>query len=264
MYRLALLFADLLTLFQASEGCPIVSVPFLLSFLLLCVMQLVVLINETALLVMSLKGTIMHTKPRRHITKLLYIRIVVFFVEVAVMIYASNAVFNPRLSSSIKSCIPTTVKFLEAIIILLWVIITFYMVGFLIFSDPLGCFSNSFREGFNEGMAAFDNNTLQRPQRNMHPARRLVRAKSLHRNRVEVKRASQKIRRICKLCRLGGGKATAFEDLARLFFKLFGNVDLVLSDILAAIVLMSREQNRQLARGECIAQPLREVGQLQV
>lgn len=213
-----------------------------------------VLMNETALLAVSLRGTIMNTKPRRPVTKLMYVRIFVFFVEVGAMIYISINVFK---NIPIKGCVPNTAKFLEAIVVVLWAIIIFYAVGFLLFSDPLGCFSNSFLEGFHEGMGQTED--VQMPAPAVHHAKRLRRDKSIHRNRVETKRASQKIRRFFKLCRVSGGKASSFDDLSRVLFKLFGNVDLVLSDVLAAIVLMAREQNKMLAQGQCITAPLREV-----
>ena len=209
------------------------------SLFAMLVVHILVAVNEEVILLVSAQGTVWDDKPRLWLPKLLYLRILLFVVDVVILVYATWAVFNEGTVAQLASCTPytTALKFSKAIVTVMWITLAIYSVGMLIFSDPCGCFSGT-------SLLA----ELQ-PVNDKHERQR---------------RVFRRLRILCSLFCVKGTRETtlALRDLAHSMQELFHNVDLVPSDLLVGFLQVRRDQKKKkMERGVAdLLTPLREVG----
>ena len=215
------------------------------SLLAMLVIQIVVAMNEEVIFLVSARGTVWNDKPRRWLSKLLYLRMVLFVMDVATLVYATWSVFNEGTVTQLAPCASysSALRFAKGIVAVIWITLVIYAVSFLIFLDPCGCFSSTSlidELHFNDDQKQVDGQWTSGQRR--------------------------KFRRLRILCSLFCVKETpkttiALWDLARTMQKIFYNVNLVPSDIVAGFLLLRHDQKRKLKTGGVakLTTPLREV-----
>lgn len=263
----------LIYLFVGPEGCPDPPEnvpPFLYGSLFAFIgVELPVVIIENIILSISLKGPIYDKNKRRWLPFWLLIRVILFFIEAAVVIICAGAVFGPAPHGAGALQCPEyhdgPLVFAEAVVVTLLVLLGIYAVGFTIFLDPLGiCCAPSVLEDLGHIDEAEDE--LDADLREYLSNNNLGK---LHRNHIGFGRAFRKVRgALC--CLDAGGKrsrTTAMQEVALALHTVFseagrvdkrdgitGKVDkrdrIVPSDLVAGMILVSRNQKHK--RENCL------------
>ena len=230
--------------------------PFLYGSLFAFIgIELLTVIVENIILSISLKGPIYdHIKKnkRRWLPFWLLVRVKLFFVEAAVVIICTVAVFGPAPYAAGAFQCPEyhdgPLVFAEAVMVTLLVLLTLYAIGFAIFLDPLGiCCAPSVLEDLGHIDEAED--------KKLDPNTKEFLAKNqlgkLHRNHIGFGRVFRKVRgALC--CLNAGGKrsrTTAMQEVALALHTVFSDSGrekkedrIVPSDLVAGMILVSRNQ----------------------
>lgn len=286
--RLSLLLSCLVALFVVDLQC---SVPALVygSLLAMSAVQVLFLLNEGAILVLSGRGSIWkNTEPRKHINKFIFIRALVAVLEVCCLVLATVAVWLPYSTLSLLACpsTSTALHITRAIIFFVWIVYFCFLLKALIYVDPIGCFS----PGLLEHISFLDTSQEQVTEVPDGPVTTVTsgkdvlltkqvsywvsaREKRLHRvsnfrgtGRVTAERVApqstavsqSKIRRhlgalFCCLCiRDKRSVGVALEEVARGFYTIFGDTDkpIVLTDVIAGLRLVHHDQKNNLNLSE--------------
>ena len=271
----------LIYLFVGPEGCSdpagaAEAVPPLLygSLFAFIFIQLLAVIVENIIFSISAKGSIYdseHERKRRWLPFWLFIRVLLFLIEMEVVIVCAVAVFGPAPYAAGALMCPEyhdgPLVFAKAVVITLFVLLAIYASGFAIFLDPLGvCHApviieklkeliENGKKDENEGVdfeaAGKKNEELgleadhqNQPADNNSSDSSRGRLLGLGRFLGKAKRA---------LCCLNTGgkrsKTSAFREVALALYTLFSDTDdvekrLVPSDILAGMILLSQNHDR--------------------
>lgn len=244
------------------------------SLFVLVALQVAVMINESVILSISSRGSITRTEPRKNLRYFLYTRVVLFAIEVIGTVFCTVTVFSPNVAGKVDcdDVQSGALVFAKVVVIVLWVTLLVFAVGFLLYLDPLGCCTPGLLEELsfldtldNKGEA----DSLPPNMSNIsHHRRRQVRKRSGHGPAVQVKAAKdpklhrshisrrKMVRRMQVLCcclGVGGHRSRGFalEEIARTLHTLFGDVDLVASDMLAGLMLINKDQKKKKANCKC-------------
>ena len=236
-------------------------------------LMFVVCVNEGVIFAISSRGTIMNTKPRRHLTKALYVRVVLFFVEIGLTAAATYVLFTPSIMKAFTdACMEQhQLKFAHGVVIAAWVVKAIYAVAFLIVSDPCGCFAS----GLHQEVVKFYEHLTARKQLSQEAVKnelmkdaaegfmkmRRQRSVVLHPGAMHQIHIRSKLERFFRFfgIKQGNSQRFALDNIARAVQGLFGDLDLVPSDILAGLILLKRSQKKDTLDGNNLVQPLREV-----
>ncbi|XP_054762727.2 diacylglycerol lipase-beta-like [Lytechinus pictus] len=177
---------------------------------------LVVLLTITVALeivigVVSGQGTITDTYPRRFLPALLYIRALVFLAEIASSLVGAVWVFRDWELQSDQSCDVSLVRLVQAALIFSWFLLIAIAICVLIL------FGGKHRHE-NEQFDDFD-------------------------------RWEKRCRRCCFCVKKDENSQVAYAEAAAVFSSLFQNLDVVLSDIVAGLILVQVEQARRIQDG---------------
>ncbi|XP_071671212.1 diacylglycerol lipase-beta isoform X3 [Patagioenas fasciata] len=177
----------------------------------------------SAVVYISMQGTISNPGPRKSLPKLLYIRLVLclpeFFWAVLGAVWVSD--------SSVH-CEKTVINVIIGTVIASWVIIIFTVIGVVIVFDPLG------------GKKTFYlTDSLNRNLESSQSGQLLYNVKNTA-TRVWEKR----IRLLCCCIVQDDDHRVAFTSIAELFRTYFSDTDLVPSDIAAGLILLHQEQDK--------------------
>lgn len=244
----------LIYLFVGPEGCPDppeIVPPFLYGSLFVFIgIQLIVVIVENILFSISIKGPIYGHKKRRWLPFWLFTRVALFFVETAVVILCTVAVFGPAPYAAGALQCPEyhdgPLVFARVVVVLLLVLLVIYAIGFAIYLDPLGlCCAPSLLQ---EMRVVDDTEELDDDLRAYLTQNNLGK---LHRSHIGYGRAFRKVRGA--LCCLNAGgqrsRTTAMQEVALALHTIFSDVGLedksqrlVPSDLVAGMILVSRNQ----------------------
>jgi uncharacterized membrane protein len=263
----------LIYLFVGPEGCSDPAgaaeiVPPLLygSLFAFIFVQLLAVIVENIIFSISAKGSIYdskHERKRRWLPFWLFIRVLLFLVEIEVVIVCAVAVFGPAPYAAGALQCPEyhdgPLIFTKAVVITLFVLLAIYASGFAIFLDPLGvCHTpitiEKLKELIENGKkdedeefdfeAAHPNNPIdtnpnEERARQNEPASNSSCSRSIGLGRFlgKAKRA------LC--CLNTGGKRSKSSALREVALALFSDTEdkekrLVPSDILAGMILLSQ------------------------
>lgn len=278
--RLSLLLSCLVALFVVDLQC---SIPALVygSLLAMSAVQVLFLLNEGAILVLSGRGSIWrNTNPRKHITKFIFIRALVAVLELCCLVLATVAVWLPSSTQSLLACpsTSTALHVTRAVIFFVWIVYFCFLLKVLIYVDPIGCFS----PGLLEHISFLDTSQEQVTEAADGPVTTAtsgkdvvltkqvsywVSAREQRLRRVSNGRGTgtitaervalqstavsqSKIRRrlgalFCCLCiRDERSVGVALEEVARGFYTIFGDTDrpIVLTDIIAGFRLVHHDQ----------------------
>lgn len=245
--------------------------PFLYgSLFAFLVIELTAMISETLVFSISARGTLKNKKRRGKLPIFLLIRVVLFILEFVTVIVCTVAVYDPGTLEQL-TCIElqqNALRFARGVIISLWVLLFIYIIGFLIYLDPCGvCTPSLLREmeiinEFNN----FDKKDADGLYYASCAARDIEKGNGgkiprLYRSKVGQLRLYRKFATLCCCIRAGGNQSQTFalRELSRALYTLFSDVDMVLSDILAGIVLLKRSQRALKESGECLFTDFRKV-----
>ncbi|NWQ76546.1 DGLB lipase, partial [Columbina picui] len=177
----------------------------------------------SALVYISMQGTISNPGPRKSLPKLLYIRLVLclpeFFWAVVGAVWVSD--------SSVH-CEKTVINVIIGTVIASWVIIIFTIIGVVIVFDPLGGKKTFYlTDSLNRNLESSQSGQLLYNMKNTA-------------TRVWEKR----IRLLCCCIVQDDDHRVAFTSIAELFRTYFSDTDLVPSDIAAGLILLHQEQDK--------------------
>ena len=236
------------------------------------VLLMIVSVNEAIIFAMSTRGSIMNTAPRRHISKALYVRVVLFFVEVAMIIYSTYIMFNDRTKQFSIECEEVQpLMFAQGVVISVWVIMFIYGIGFLLISDPCGLFTSS----LHEEISRFYENVMHKKEQSTGSAKEALlrdaaqqflqvnnrKTVKLHKGSIRYTHIRTKLEKLFRFIGIKNNSSQRFavDNLARALSVLFGDLDLVPSDMIAGLILLRRSQKREQGEDRSLVEPLREV-----
>uniref|UniRef100_A0A8B9IIC9 Diacylglycerol lipase-beta n=1 Tax=Anser cygnoides TaxID=8845 RepID=A0A8B9IIC9_ANSCY len=194
------------------------------SYLLVLLVLLAAIICAlSALVYVSMQGTISNPGPRKSLPKLLYTRLLLYLPEFIWAIVGAVWV-----SDSSLQCEKTVINAVLGTVIASWVIIIFTIIGVLIVFDPLGGKKTFYlTDGVNRNLESSQSGQL------------LFNVKNTA-TRVWEKR----IRLMCCCIVQDDDHRVAFTSIAELFRNYFSDTDLVPSDIAAGLILLHQEQDK--------------------
>ncbi|NWX86074.1 DGLB lipase, partial [Nothoprocta ornata] len=194
------------------------------SYLLVLLVLLAAIICAlSAIVCISMRGTISNPGPRKSLPKLLYTRLLLYLPE---FIWA--VVGAVWVSDSSVHCEKTVMSVIFGTVVASWIIIIFTIIGVIIVFDPLGgkktvCLT----DGVTRNLESSQSGQL------------LYNVKSTA-TRVWEKR----IRLLCCCIVQDDDHRVAFTSIAELFRAYFSDTDLVPSDIAAGLTLLHQEQDK--------------------
>nr|XP_027775557.2 sn1-specific diacylglycerol lipase beta [Marmota flaviventris] len=188
--------------------------------IVLMVLLAVVICTVSAIVCVSMKGTICNPGPRKSMSKLLYIRLALFLPE---MVWAS---LGAAWVTEGVQCDRTVVNGIVATVVVSWIIIAATVVTIIIVFDPLG---GKMAPYSSAGPSHLDSNDSSQLLNGLKTA-----ATSVWETRIKF---------LC--CCIGKDDHTrvAFSSTAELFSTYFSDTDLVPSDIAAGLALLHQQQD---------------------
>ncbi len=211
------------------------------------------MMSDTIILSISARGTVMHTKPRRSLIVFLLIRYILYMFEAVILSVCTYAVYSPDVTDELEcdAYHSGPLKFAHGVVITLWVTIAIYFIGFLIFCDPAGCCA----PGMLEEMGFLDN------EKQLEKRKKQNKEVVHHGSTIDHRRILRKFNALC-CCFVGGGqrsRSVALQDVARAFHTVFTDTDVVLTDIVAGMILVNKDQKRKKLDGKCLTTEFRKV-----
>ncbi|NWJ03878.1 DGLB lipase, partial [Crypturellus undulatus] len=194
------------------------------SYLLVLLVLLAAIICAlSAIVCISMRGTISNPGPRKSLPKLLYTRLLLYLPE---FIWA--VVGAVWVSDSSVHCEKTVMSVIFGTVVASWIIIVFTIIGVIIVFDPLGGKKTIYlTDGVSRNLESSQSGQL------------LYNVKSTA-TRVWEKR----IRLLCCCIVQDDDHRVAFTSIAELFRTYFSDTDLVPSDIAAGLTLLHQEQDK--------------------
>ena len=249
-------------MFVGPEGCtndpPDRAPPFLYGSLFAFIgVQLLAIIVENIIFSISVKGPIYdrHNK-RRWLPCWLLTRVLLFIAETEMVIVCTVAVFGPApYGAGALQCQEYhdgPLVFARVAVIALLVLLAIYAIGFAIFLDPLElCRAPVVIEKLKKVIDEsedFDSNEDDESWNLEHGEHKPNAVRTRSQSRIGLGRVLTKMKRA--LCCLNAGgkrsKKTALREVALALYTIFSDEDvqkgLVLTDILAGMILVSRSQ----------------------
>ncbi|KAM4891723.1 diacylglycerol lipase-beta isoform 1-T1 [Sylvia borin] len=212
----------LYTVHKGQFNCP--GGGLLHSYLLgLIILLASIICALSALVYVSMQGTISNPGPRKSLPKILYTRLLLYFPE---FIWA--VVGAVWVSDNSVQCEKTVINGVIGTVIASWIIIIFTIIGVVIVFDPLGGKKTFYLpDGVSRNLESSQSGQL------------LYNVKSSA-TRVWEKR----IRLLCCCIVQDDDHRVAFTSIAELFRSYFSDTDLVPSDIAAGLILLHQEQDK--------------------
>ncbi|XP_071616745.1 diacylglycerol lipase-beta [Heliangelus exortis] len=212
----------LYTVHKGHFNCP--GGGLLRSYLLVLLILLASIICAlSALVYVSMQGTISNPGPRKSLPKLLYTRLLLYLPEFIWAIVGAVWV-----SDSSVHCEKAVINAIIGTIIASWVIIIFTIIGVVIVFDPLG------------GKKTFYlTDSVTRNLESSQSGQLLYNVKN-----SATKVWEKRIRLLCCCIVQDDDHRVAFTSIAELFRNYFSDTDLVPSDIAAGLTLLHQEQDK--------------------
>ncbi len=198
--------------------------------------------SDAIVMSISARGTVMKSKPRRRLAVFLLIRYVLYAIELILLIVCMYAVFSPNVTDEIECADYRSgpLRFARGVVITLLVTNVLYFVGFLAFCNPLGCCAPRLIPDRNDDEEFEEND-----------------APNVNRSCISLSKYFRKL----TTCRRGEHqtRGAAMHEVARAVHTVFEDTKLVLSDIVAGMMLVSKDQKRKQKKGECLVTEFRKV-----
>nr|XP_033819613.1 sn1-specific diacylglycerol lipase beta isoform X2 [Geotrypetes seraphini] len=188
----------------------------------LIVLLAAIICSVSAIVYISMQGTISNPGPRQSIPKLIYVRLVLYVPEFIWATLGANWI-----SDNGVHCDRTVVSVVMGTVVISWIIIFFTAIALVIVFDPLGKKKVS-------NFPVSEVHDLESSQSKQV----MYNVKSAATNVWE-----NRIKRLCCCIGCDDDNRAAFSSIAELFSSYFSDTDLVPSDIAAGLTLL-REQDR--------------------
>ena len=249
--------------------------------LALVAMEVMVLCNEGVLLAISCRGRIWYDvddektedkdrqerattspihhnrkpHPRRHFLFFLFLRVVLYFFEFALVVLNTITFFSSFATGVIEcdAYHDGPLVFGKVISVILLVVLVFYAVGFLVYSDPLGCccappLMKDMSEIEEIGEKELDE--LDEEHKN-HLKRKKI--GKVHTSHLGNGRIFHKFRGLLCCSSAGGrrSRAVAVQEMSAALSTLFSDQNWVPSDLVAGLILVSRNQRSKREQCGC-------------
>ncbi|XP_075421538.1 diacylglycerol lipase-beta isoform X2 [Ascaphus truei] len=215
----------ILVLYSVHKGnFECVGGPVLRSYLIVLIVLLAAIICAvSAIVYVSMRGTISNPGPRKCMPKLVYVRLALYLPELAWAVLGAIWV-----SDNSVRCDAAVVHVILLTVIASWVIVLFTTIAIVIVFDPLGKKKALY-------LASSDGHNLESSQ-----SQQVL---------YNVKKAATRVweTRVRLLCCCVGNdndNRVAFSSIAELFSSYFSDTDLVPSDIAAGLTLLHQEQDK--------------------
>lgn len=218
------------------------------------------MVNEAVIFSISARGTMYHSQPRRLLPYALYIRVFTFVLEVVAVIMLSYAVFSPEVAGSIdcQDYEDGPIAYAKALTIILWVTLIIYFIGFMFYVDPIGLCS----PGLLPDMKLFEETDDAKDPEQMDEESQITDGPKFHHSRVGQRAYFRRLKALCCCLGIGGhrSRSIAVNDVARAFYTIFSDLDdVVPSDMLAGLILISRDQRKKMKECQCLISDFRGV-----
>ena len=128
--------------FREALGCE--HMHYLAGFAsVLLFITLMNIIVEGAVTFFSARGTIIRVKPRRPVVLLLYLRVVLFLLEIIVLIIGTVFSYQSEKESDRLDCpdLDTAIIMMQILVGLFWFVVIILVVVIVIYLDPCHCYS---------------------------------------------------------------------------------------------------------------------------
>ncbi|KAG8185295.1 hypothetical protein JTE90_023903 [Oedothorax gibbosus] len=177
----------------------------------------------------SSRGTVTQTRPRRHLCKILYLRLLVMIVETVWNSIGTKWAFTP----ADHSCEAKEVVLLVQIIaVCSWGLITIMLLGIVLVFDPIGSYKAN---GSGHRVSDVEHGEPQPLYINLNAAS-TEKAKKIW---------ELQLRLFCCCGNQDEKSKSAYSDIAKLFTYHFEDVDLVPSDVAAGLILLQEKQSKE-------------------
>ncbi|XP_030067547.1 diacylglycerol lipase-beta [Microcaecilia unicolor] len=189
----------------------------------LIVLLAAIICSTSAIVYVSMQGTISNPGPRQSIPKLIYIRLALYVPE---FVWATlGAIW---ISDAGVNCDRTVVSVVMGAVIISWIIIFFTTVAVVIVFDPLG----------KKKVSSF-------PCSDVHDLESSQSMQVLYNVKSKAARVwENRIKSLCCCIGHDDDNRAAFSSIAELFSSYFSDTDLVPSDIAAGLTLLHQEQDK--------------------
>lgn len=196
--------------------------------LALMVIILLGILFEGAIMIVSARGSIVHLKPRRFIKHVIYARIIVLAMEVALLIIGTVFVFISAEERDRLDCpdLDASITAMKVIIGFYWFAFLVFLVVAVIYMDPCHCYSAKV---------------------NYHQVSRRIREGTVDQQVAELQWKlvhSQWEKRFRVFCCAAGSDdihQLAYKEVAEIFAHVFCDTNVVMSDIVAGLILLQKE-----------------------
>ncbi|XP_070186231.1 diacylglycerol lipase-beta-like isoform X2 [Littorina saxatilis] len=176
------------------------------------------ILNSLAIMVVSMRGTIRDSRPRRHVSNLLYAKAIILIPEAVWIILATYWAFGVSFS-----CDWTVVWAAKGAVICAWIVGFWMFVGILLVFDPLGSAEHRLNVGDTMSKKGSEYLIHSSKSKNMHVW-------------------ETRCRCLCCCIAHSQDNDTAFSDVSKLVADFFKGVDLVPTDIAAGLMLVAQQQ----------------------
>ncbi|KAK7068206.1 hypothetical protein SK128_005996 [Halocaridina rubra] len=188
----------------------------------------VTLIVTLLLVFHSSRGTVMNICPRKHVANLIATRVMLGIPELAWNVMGSVWIVSEDIDCKDETPLPLLMK---ALVIYTWVAIGFIIFGILLLFDPM-------KRPNRQGSDDFDSSYL---------------IESTPLGAQYIKLWEKRCRLICCLSTFRDENSSeAFKNVADVFASLFEDIDLVASDVAAALVLLRLKRKQEEKTEESI------------
>lgn len=189
---------------------------------------LLTIILEITITFFSARGTIVRAKPRKPIIHLLHLRVFVFLVEIMILVAGTVFAFLPTNEQDYDNCpdLDNAVLVTQIIVAVSWAVIFIILTFLLIYLDPCHCYS-----------AKVNYSIVERHIRNGLVDSTVVQ------NHWQVTHSvwEKRFRVACCIAGSDDSHQHAYREVAEIFSHLFCDVNVVMSDIAAGLVLLQKE-----------------------
>ena len=192
----------------------------------------VTILLEVAITYFSTRGSIVRTRPRKPIVHLVHLRVFVFLIEILLLVVGTVFAFLPTNERDYETCpdLDNAVLTTKIIVGVSWTIILLILTFLLIYLDPCHCYSakvsySTVEKHIRDGLV--DSTIVQDHWQLTH---------SVWEKRFRV------------ACCMAGSDDThqhAYREVAEIFSHLFCDVNVVMSDIAAGLILLQKEHLAQ-------------------
>ena len=220
--------------------------------------QALVIISEGLVGLISSRGTISNSKPRRFLPHFLRLRAVLYAVEILGCAFGCYIAWSPYIQDNIDCERANRVRqALQAYVISVIVVLVVIAVLFMVYFDPLGLQTPSLLRELHHVHDEEEEDVViqvKKVQRKRYGNKTIkVDQEKVGKRLYSASSRQQWTRRVKVLCCCTGGnnsrsKVQALEDIAHAMATMFDGVEIVPTDFVAALMLVHRDQKGQLKR----------------